>query len=126
MASPAATSSGRRGYALAAGVLEPCGFLFFFRALQKGDLAVVAPIIGLEGGIAALTVFAFGERVSAIVVLGLAIALLGGCLAASACGRRTAAGALPAAGAAVLSAPCSRSTPPPKISDRSRSWGRAA
>jgi drug/metabolite transporter (DMT)-like permease len=89
------------GYALAAGVLEVCGFLFFFRALQRGDLAVVAPIIGLEGGIAALTVFAFGERVGAIVVLGLAIALLGGCLAASAGGRRTAAGALPAAGAAV-------------------------
>ena len=48
-----------------------------------------------------MTVFAFGERVSAIVVLGLAIALLGGCLAASAGGRRTAAGALPAARAAV-------------------------
>ena len=66
------------------------------RPSRSGDLAVVAPIIGLEGGIAALTVFAFGERVSALVVLGLAIALLGGCLAASAGGRRTAAGALPA------------------------------
>ena len=98
---PSSDKLGPLGYALAAGVLEVCGFLFFFRALQKGDLAVVAPIIGLEGGIAALTVFAFGERVSAIVVLGLAIALLGGCLAASAGGRRTAAGALPAAGAAV-------------------------
>ena len=98
---PSSDKLGPLGYALAAGVLEVCGFLFFFRALEKGDLAVVAPIIGLEGGIAALTVFAFGERVSAIVVLGLAIALLGGCLAASAGGRRTAAGALPAAGAAV-------------------------
>jgi drug/metabolite transporter (DMT)-like permease len=91
---------GPLGYAVAAGVLEACGFLFFFRALQRGDLAVVAPIIGLEGGIAALAVFAFGERVGAVVVLGLAIALLGGCLSASAGGRRTAAGALPAAGAA--------------------------
>ena len=45
-------------YALLAGVLEVGGFLFFFRALERGDLAVVAPIIGLEGGIAALAVFA--------------------------------------------------------------------
>src|SRR6478752_6710461 len=81
---PSSSLLGPLGYALAAGVLEVCGFLFFFRALQRGDLAVVAPIIGLEGGIAALTVFAFGERVSAMVVLGLAIALLGGCLAPSA------------------------------------------
>ena len=54
------------GYAVLAGVLEVGGFLFFFRALQRGDLAVVAPIIGLEGGIAALAVFAFGERVGAL------------------------------------------------------------
>ena len=65
-------------------MLEVGGFLFFFRALERGDLAVVAPIIGLEGGIAALAVFAFGERVGAVVVLGLAIALLGGCLSAAA------------------------------------------
>ena len=62
---------------------------------------MVAPIVGVEGGIAALAVFAFGERVGALVVLGLAIALLGGCLAASEGGWRTAAGAVPAAGAAV-------------------------
>ena len=60
------------------------------------------PIIGLEGGIAALAVFAFGERVGAIVVAsGSRSRSLGGCLAASAGRRRTAAGALPAAGAAV-------------------------
>ncbi|HET6172294.1 MAG TPA: DMT family transporter [Gaiellales bacterium] len=97
---PGSGQRGPLGYAVLAGVLEVAGFLFFFRALQTGDLAVVAPIIGLEGGIAALAVFAFGERVGALVVLGLAIALLGGCLAASD-GRGTAAGALPAAGAAV-------------------------
>ena len=98
---PRSGELGPLGYAVLAGVLEVGGFLFFFRALERGDLAVVAPIIGLEGGIAALAVFAFGERVGALVALGLAIALLGGCLSAAAGGRRTAAGALPAAGAAV-------------------------
>jgi drug/metabolite transporter (DMT)-like permease len=98
---PARSELGPLGYAVLAGVLEVGGFLFFFRALGRGDLAVVAPIIGLEGGVAALAVFAFGERVGAVVLLGLAIALLGGCLSAAEGGRRTAAGAVPAAGAAV-------------------------
>ena len=82
-------------------MFEVGGFVFFFRALHRGDLAVVAPIIGLEGGMAALIVFAFGERVSPLVGVGLAVALCGGCLAAAAGGRRTAAGALPAFGAAL-------------------------
>jgi drug/metabolite transporter (DMT)-like permease len=89
------------GYAALAGVFEVAGFLFFFRALEHGDLAVVAPIIGLEGGIAALAVIAFGEHISVLIAGGLAIALAGGCLAAAQGGRRTAAGALPAAGAAL-------------------------
>jgi drug/metabolite transporter (DMT)-like permease len=89
------------GFAVLAGVLEVGGFILFFRALERGDLSVVAPIIGLEGGIAALSVFAFGERVSILVGLGLAIALGGGCLAAAQGRRRTAAGALPAFGAAL-------------------------
>jgi drug/metabolite transporter (DMT)-like permease len=88
-------------FAFLAGMFEVGGFLFFFRALNRGDLAVVAPIIGLEGGLAALIVFAFGERVSPVVGAGLAVALCGGCLAAAAGGRRTAAGALPAFGAAL-------------------------
>src|SRR3954447_23165618 len=75
---PGSGELGPLGYAVLAGVLEVGGFLCFFRALERGDLSVVAPIIGLEGGIAALAVFAFGERVGALVVLGLAIALLGG------------------------------------------------
>ena len=89
------------GFALLAGVFEVAGFLLFFRALETGDLAVVAPIIGLEGGIAALAVILFGEEVSVLIAVGLAISLAGGCLAAAQGRRRTAAGALPAAGAAV-------------------------
>ena len=67
---------------------------------QRGDLAVVAPIIGLEGGIAALTVFAFGERVGVLVGRARDRALRR-LPRGRAGGRRTAAGALPAAGAAV-------------------------
>jgi drug/metabolite transporter (DMT)-like permease len=89
------------GIAVLAGVFEVGGFVFYFRALQRGSLAVVAPIIGLEGGLAALAVFAFGERVSALVAVGLVIALSGGCLAAAQSGRTTAAGAWPAFGAAL-------------------------
>jgi drug/metabolite transporter (DMT)-like permease len=84
------------GLAMLAGILEVAGFIFFFRALGRGDLAVVAPIIGIQGGVTALAVFAFGERVSALVGAGLAISLAGGCLAAAQGRRRTAAGALPA------------------------------
>jgi drug/metabolite transporter (DMT)-like permease len=89
------------GFAVLAGIFEVGGFVFFFRALHRGNLSVVAPIIGLEGGLAALIVFAFGERVGVLVGSGLAVALCGGCLAAAAGGRRTAAGALPAFAAAL-------------------------
>jgi drug/metabolite transporter (DMT)-like permease len=89
------------GFAVLAGVFEVAGFILFFRALETGDLAVVAPIIGLEGGIAALAVILFGEEVGILIAVGLAISLAGGCLAAAAGRRRTAAGALPAAGSAV-------------------------
>ena len=58
------------GFAALAGVFEVAGFLLFFRALKHGDLAVVAPIVGLEGGIAALVVIAFGERVSVLIGAG--------------------------------------------------------
>jgi drug/metabolite transporter (DMT)-like permease len=89
------------GCAVLAGLLEVVSFIFFFRALEHGDLAVVAPIVGLEGGIAALAVILFGENVTVLICVGLALALAGGCLAAAQGRRRTAAGAVPAACAAV-------------------------
>jgi drug/metabolite transporter (DMT)-like permease len=89
------------GCAVLAGVLEALGFVLFFRALRTGDLAVVAPIVGLSGGIAALAVIVFGENISVLIGIGIAISLVGGCLAASQGRRRTAAGALPAAGTAL-------------------------
>jgi len=89
------------GCAVLAGVLEALGFVLFFRALQTGDLAVVAPIVGLSGGIAAAGVIAFGEDIGVLIGIGIAVSLIGGCLAASQGRRRTAAGALPAAGTAL-------------------------
>ena len=103
-------------FAFLAGLFEVGGFVFFFRALHRGDLAVVAPIVGLSGGMAALIVFLLGERVGSLVGGGLAIALCGGCLAAAAGGRRTAAGALPAFGSALCLGACSRSMPRRRIS----------
>ena len=44
---------------------------------------------------------AFGEQIGWLIGIGLAIALAGGCLAAAQGRRRTAAGALPAFGAAL-------------------------
>ena len=84
-----------------AGVFEVAGFILFFRALETGDLAVVAPIIGLEGGIAALAVILFGERgrhPDRRRSRDRARRRLPGRGRGR---RRTAAGALPAAGAAV-------------------------
>ncbi len=90
------------GCAVLAGVLEVAGFLFFFRALERGDLAVVAPIIGLEGGIAA----ARRDRVRrahqrAHRRSGSRSRSRAAALRPPQGKRRTAAGALPAAGAAV-------------------------
>jgi drug/metabolite transporter (DMT)-like permease len=98
---PTRDDLGPLGFAVLAGVLEVGGFVLFFRALERGDLAVVAPIIGIEGGIAALSVLAFGERISWLIGAGLAISLAGGCLAAAQGRRSTATGALPAFGAAL-------------------------
>jgi drug/metabolite transporter (DMT)-like permease len=89
------------GCAVLAGAFEALGFVLFFRALTTGDLAVVAPIVGLSGGIAAVAVIAFGENITVLIGVGIAISLVGGCLAAAQGRRRTAAGALPAAGTAV-------------------------
>ena len=98
---PGRGSSGRSATRCWPGVLEVGGFILFFRALERGDLAVVAPIIGLEGGIAALAVFAFGERVGALIGSGSRSRSWAAAWPPPQGGRRTAAGALPAAGAAV-------------------------
>ena len=87
---------------VAGGALSDVGFLLLLRALAKGSLSVVAPIIALEGGLATLMSVALGERPSALQYVLLAVAVGGAVLVALEPGRRTAAGALPAAGAALV------------------------
>ena len=87
---------------VAGGVLADVGFFLLLRALRQGSLSVVAPIIALEGGLATLLSIALGERPSALQYALLAVAVVGAVLVAVEPGRRTAAGALPAVGAALV------------------------
>lgn len=91
-------------YARAAGggLLLSVGFLAFVHALRVGSLSVVSPIVGLEGGIAALIAVGLGEHLGGLLVAGLALGTAGAVLAASPGGRRVSRGALAASAAAVL------------------------
>jgi drug/metabolite transporter (DMT)-like permease len=79
--------------AAAAGLLELAGLGCYILAIRKGSLAIVAPLVGLEGGIAALFAIAGGERVGVTVVAGILLAVLGTSLSCAARGERRAAGA---------------------------------
>jgi len=87
--------------ALALGPLTMAGYLLGFVAFRGGAVAIVAPIIACEGGIAALFAIAGGERPGAIVGLFLVVAVVGVVLAAMGHGGGRAA-VLPAAAAALL------------------------
>ncbi len=87
---------------VAAGLLANVGFFLLLKALSVGSLSVVAPIIALEGGVAAVMSIALGERPSLLQLLLLPIAVLGAVLVSLEPGRRTAAGALPAVAAALV------------------------
>jgi drug/metabolite transporter (DMT)-like permease len=92
---------GSLAWPIAAGVLADLGFFLLLRALTKGSLSVVAPIIALEGGVATVLAIALGERPSALQYLLLVVAVVGALLVALEPGRRTAAGAPEAVLAAV-------------------------
>ena len=85
-----------------AGALADIGFFLLLRALSKGSLAVVAPIIALEGGIATVMAVGLGERPSLPQYALLVVAVLGAVLVAVEPGRRTTAGALEAGLAAIV------------------------
>ncbi|HZK48414.1 MAG TPA: EamA family transporter, partial [Thermoleophilia bacterium] len=53
------------------------------RALRVGMLAIVSPLVALEGAVAALGSFALGERVGRLTVAGLVLAVTGSILAKS-------------------------------------------
>ena len=89
------------GFAVLAGVFEVARLRVLLPRARAGDLAVVAPIIGLEGGIAALVVIVFGERVSVLIARR-----------ARDRARRRLPGRGRRAGAAPLRARCRRPAPP--------------
>src|SRR6476661_8850494 len=81
------------GAAAIAGLLEMTGFLCYLRAVQRGSMAVVAPLIGLEGGVAAVLAVIGGEPVSLMLGAAITVAVVGTALACASPGERTAAGA---------------------------------
>ena len=52
---------GSLAWPIAAGALADVGFFLLLRALTKGSLSVVAPIIALEGGVATVLAIALGQ-----------------------------------------------------------------
>lgn len=86
---------------VAGGASAVAGLFLLVRALSVGSLSVVAPIIAVEGGIAAGLSVVLGERPSALEVALMAVAIIGAVLVSMGPGRRTAAGAIPAALAAI-------------------------
>ena len=82
------------GMALASAPCYLAGNAFFLLALRRGNLSIVAPLVGLEGGIAAVIgILVLGQGVGALTAIGLVLAVVGGSLAASERGARGAAGA---------------------------------
>jgi drug/metabolite transporter (DMT)-like permease len=98
---PAAGDGRAVAAAAVAGVGYLSGFALVLHAVSRGSLAVVAPLVGLEGGIAAVIAIALGEDVDAVIAIALVAAVAGGVLTAIERGRRTAAGVGAALTAAV-------------------------
>jgi drug/metabolite transporter (DMT)-like permease len=75
----------------------PCylaGNACFLRAVNRGNLSIVAPIVGLEGGIAALIgIVVLGQGIGPLTAAGLTLAVIGGLLAAVDTGIHSARGA---------------------------------
>lgn len=79
------------------GISATAGLFLLVRTLSVGSLSVVAPIIAVEGGIAAALSVLLGERPSTAQVAMMAVAIVGAVLVSMGPGNRTAAGAIPAA-----------------------------
>jgi drug/metabolite transporter (DMT)-like permease len=87
--------------AVALGPLSVIAYMTAFTAFRGGAVSVVAPIIALEGGVAALLAIAAGERIGGLVAVLLPVAVLGVVLAAMGRGGGRAA-IVPAVAAAVI------------------------
>jgi len=80
-------------YACGAGVLYVGAYGCLLMGLRRGDLSLVATLFALQGLFTALIAIAGGEQVTPLLVLGLALAIVGGALAAMRERARTAKGA---------------------------------
>ena len=76
-----------------AGVAGNVGFLLMVKAMKVGSISIVAPIIAIEGGLAAAVAVVLGERPSPATIALLALAAVGAVLVSIEPGRRTAKGA---------------------------------
>jgi len=80
-------------YCAAAGVFYLATWFTILRALQVGDLSLVAPLTALEGLFVAVVAVLRGETLSGVLAVGVALAVVGGTLAAVQGRARSAAGA---------------------------------
>jgi drug/metabolite transporter (DMT)-like permease len=85
------------------GALYVAAFACLLMGLRRGSLSVVSPITALEGAFAAVVAVVLGEKIGVIVSAALAMAVLGGLLAALESGAHTASGAAWAMSAAFFS-----------------------
>lgn len=75
---PSAATPSDMAWGVAAGVGSGVGISFLFRGFAAGRMSVVAPLSAVGSAvIPALTGFALGERLTALVMLGLLVALPG-------------------------------------------------
>jgi drug/metabolite transporter (DMT)-like permease len=86
----------------AAGVMYLGSYSSLLMGLRRGDLSLVAALSSLQGLFAAIFAIIGGEQVTGLLVLGLALGVIGGALAAVQGRAKTAAGA----GWALLSGLC--------------------
>jgi drug/metabolite transporter (DMT)-like permease len=77
----------------AAGLLELAAFVCYLKAVKVGSLSVIAPLVGLEGGVAGLIAIAGGEHVTVPIAAGLVLAVVGTSLACATRGERRVQGA---------------------------------
>jgi len=84
---------GAVGYSAAAGVFYLATWFTIVRALQIGDLSLVAPLASLEGLFIAVYAIVRGTDMTALTVVGIGLAVIGGTLAAMQGRARSAAGA---------------------------------
>jgi drug/metabolite transporter (DMT)-like permease len=68
-------------FAAASGVCEAAGLGCLLRGLVIGNLSVVTPLASLAGGFVAVIMIARGEPLSALALVGLPLAVVGGLMA---------------------------------------------